>query len=119
MPSSLIAPRLRIERAMQQRQRRRFAAAGRADQRHGLARQRGEAQVGDGGALAVVGERHVVEFDQAAQPAGIDGVGPVAHRRHRVEHLEEFGEPRRVQEQPVGEADRLLEPGDQQRGDRS
>ena len=38
MPSTAIDARLRIEGAMQQRQRRRFAAAGRADQRHACRR---------------------------------------------------------------------------------
>ena len=69
------------------------------------------------GALAVVGERHVGEFDQAAHAAGIDGVGPVAHRRHGVGDLEEFLQPRRVHEQAVGEAHRLFEPGDQHAGE--
>ena len=80
-----------------------------------LARQRGEVQIGDGRPLAVVGERHVGEFDQAAHAAGIDGVRAVAHRRHGVDHVEEFPQPRRVHEQAVGEAHGLFEPGDQQR----
>ena len=109
---------LRIEGAVQERERRGFAAAGRADQRNAVAGQRGEAQVRDGGALAVIGKRHVVEFDQAAHTAGIDRIRPVAHRRHGVEHAEELGELRRIHEQAVGEADHLLEPRDQQRGDR-
>ena len=67
-----------------------------ADQRDGLARQRGEVQIGDRRPLAVIGERHVVELDQPAQPARIDRVRPVAHRRLGVEHLEEFLQPRRV-----------------------
>ena len=69
------------------------------------------------GALAVVGERHVAELDQAADAAGIDGVRPVAHRRHRVGDLEELDEPRAVLEQAVGEADGLLEPDDQHAGE--
>ena len=70
-------------------------------------------EVGDRGALAVVGERDVGELDQPAHAAGIDRVGPVAHRRHGVEHLEEFRQPRRIHEHPVGEVHRLLEPADQ------
>ena len=88
--------RLRIEDAVQQRERRRFAGAGRADQRDGLAGQRGEAQVGDRRPLAVVGERDVLELHQAAQAAGIDRIGPVAHRGLGVEHLEEFREAGRL-----------------------
>ena len=102
---------------MQQRERGRLAGAGRADQRDGLARQRGEVEVGDRGALAVIGERHVLEFDQPAHAARIDRVGAVAHRRHGVEHLEELAQARRVHEHLVGEADHLLEPDDQQRGE--
>ena len=67
-----------------------------ADQRDGLARQRREVQIGDRRTLAVVGERHVLELDQAAHAAGIDRIGAVAHRRHGVEHLEEFLQPRRI-----------------------
>ena len=74
MPSTLIKPRLRIEGAMQQRQRRRLAAAGRPDQRDALAGQRREAQIRHGGALAVIGKRDVLELDQAAHAAGIDRV---------------------------------------------
>ena len=69
------------------------------------------------GALAVVGERDVLEFDEAAHPAGIDRVGAVAHRRLGVEHLEELGKPRRVHHHAVGEMHGLLEPADQQRGE--
>ena len=47
MPSIVIAPGLRIEGAMQQRQRRRLAGAGGADQRDGLARLRDEVEIGD------------------------------------------------------------------------
>ncbi len=76
-----------------------------------------EVEVGHGGALAVVGERHVLEVDQAAHAAGIDRVGAVAHRRHGVEHLEEFAQARRVHQHAVDEADHLLEAPDQQRGE--
>ena len=72
-------------------------------------------EVGDRGALAVIGERHVGELDQPAHAAGIDRVGAVAHRRLGVEHLEEFAQARRIHQHAVGEADRLLEAGDQQR----
>ncbi len=69
------------------------------------------------GAFAVVGKRHVLEFDHAEQPAGIDRIGPVAHVGHGVEHAEKVGEFRGVDEQPIAEADRLFEPGDEQRRD--
>ena len=118
MPSILIEPGLRIEHAVQQRQRGRLAGAGRADQRDGLARQRGEVQVGDRGALAVIGERHVVELDQAAHAAGIDGVRAGRAPPARVEHLEEFAAAAaRPWNSAVGEADRLLEPDDQHAGE--
>src|SRR5258708_6382603 len=52
---------LRIEGAVQQRDRGRFAGAGRADQRDGLAGQGGERKILDRGPLAVVGKRDVVE----------------------------------------------------------
>ena len=82
-----------------------------------VAGQRGEAQVRHGGALAVIGKRDVLEFDEAAQPAGIDRIGPVAHRGHGIEHAEELGELWRIHEQAVGEADHLFEPRDQERRD--
>ena len=108
--------RLRIEDAVQQRQRRRLAGAGRADQRDGLARQRGEGEIGDRGPLAVIGERDVLELDQAAHAAGIDRVGAVAHRRHGVEHVEELLQPRRVHHHAIGEMHDLFELADQHGG---
>ena len=86
---------LRIEGAMQQRQRRRFAAAGRPDQRDGLAGQRGEFQIRDRGTLAVIGKRHVLEFDRAAH-ARRDrwrraGRAPRARCRTRRKSLPSFG----------------------------
>ena len=108
---------LRIEGAVQQRDRGRFAGAGRADQRDGLAGQRGEGKVLDRGPLAVIGKRHVVEFDQAREPPGVDRVGPVAHRGHRVEHVEEFLQARRFHEHAVDEADHLFELLDQHGGE--
>ena len=108
---------LRIERAVQQRERGRLAGAGRADQRNGFARQRREREIGDRRPLAVVGERHVGEFDQPAHAAGIDRVGAVAHRRHGIEHLEEFAQARRIHQHAVGEADHLFEADDQERGE--
>ena len=105
--------RLRVEGAVQERERGGFAAAGRADQSDAVAGQRGEAQIRDGCALAVIGERHVAKFDQPAHATGVDRVDPVAHRRHGVEHGEELDQLRRIHEQAVGEADHLLEPRDQ------
>ena len=79
--------RLRIERAIEQRQRRRLAAAGRPDQRDAVAGQRLEGQIDDGGTLAVVGKRHILEFDMAVHAAGIDraraGRAPTARYRAR------------------------------------
>ncbi len=56
--------RLRIEGAMQERESRRFAGAGRADKRHGLARQRCECQTGDRGAYEVVAERDTCQIQR-------------------------------------------------------
>ena len=108
---------LRVERAMQQRDRGRFAGAGRADQRDGLAGQRGEGEVLDRGPLAVIGKRDVLEFDQAREPPGIHRVGPVAHRGHGIQHVEEFLQPRRLHEHAVDEADHLFELLDQHGGE--
>ena len=105
--------RLRIERAMQQRDRGGFAGTGFSDQSEGLSRQRGERDVLNGGALAVIGERDVVEFHKAGEAAGIDGVGPVAHRWHRIEHVEELAQPRGFHEDAVDEAHDLFELLDQ------
>ena len=81
---------------MEQRERGRFAGAGGADEGDGLAGQRGEGQIGDRRALAVVGKRDVLGLHQAAHAGGIDRVGPVAHGRLGVEHLEEFRHPGRL-----------------------
>ncbi len=109
--------RLRVEGAVEERERGRLARAGRTHQSDGLARKRSEGEVGDCRALAVVGERHVLELDQALHPAGVDGAGAVAHRRLGIEHIEELRDARRVQHHAVGEADGLLEPADEQRGE--
>ena len=101
---------------MQQSERGRFARARRADERHRFAGQRREAQIGHRGPLAVVGKRHVLEFHEAVYAPGIHGIGAVAYRRLRIEHLEKFGEPRGVHDHPVGEVHGLFEPADQQRG---
>ena len=86
-----------------------------ADERDGLAGQRREVQVGDRRPLAVIGKRDVLEFDEAAHAARIDRVGPLAHRRFGVEHVEESAQPRRVHEHPVDEAHEFFELADQQR----
>src|ERR1700683_560963 len=64
--------RLRIEGAIEQRQRRRLAAAGRPDQRDAVAGQRLEGQIGNCGTLVVIGKRYIFEFDMPVQAAGID-----------------------------------------------
>ncbi len=104
---------LRVEGAVQKRDRRRFAGAGRADQRDGLAGQGGKRNVLDRGPLAVIGKRDVVEFDEAGEAAGIHRAGPVAHRGHRVQHVEEFLQARRLHEHAVDEAHHLFELLDQ------
>ena len=71
---------------MQQGEGGRFAGAGRADQRDSLAGQRDEL-MSTAAALAAIGKRNILELDQPVEPAGIDRVGPVAHRRHGIPDL--------------------------------
>ena len=79
--------------------------------------QRREGDIQHRRALAVIGKRHVVEFDQAVHAAGIDRVRRLAHVRFGVEDVEEFPQPRRVHEHLVDEADEFLELADQQAGE--
>ena len=104
---------LRIESTVQQRDRGGFAGAGRADQRDGLAGERRKRNVLDRGPLAVIGKRDVVEFDEPGEATGVHGVGPVAHCGHRVQHVEEFLQARRLHEHAVDEAHHLFELLDQ------
>ena len=53
---------------------------------------------------------------QAAHAAGIDRIRRVAHRRHRVQHLEELPQARDVEIEAMREGDRLLEPRDEKAG---
>src|SRR4030095_16265130 len=66
-----------------------------------------------GGPLPDRGKRHVVELDEAGKPAGIHRVVPVAHRGHRVQHVEEFLQARRLHEHAVDEAQHLFQLLDQ------
>ena len=109
--------RLRIEAAVQQRQRRGLARAGRADERDGLSRCRGEVQPKHRGRFAPVGKRHVLECDQALHATGIHRVRTVADRRDGVAHLEELLQLRRFHEHPIGESDRVLQAIDQHGGE--
>jgi hypothetical protein len=77
--------RLRVEDPVQQRQRRRLARAGGADEGDGVAGLRHEGQVEDGGALAVIGEGDVLEGDGAFDAADVEGVRPVADLRRCVD----------------------------------
>ena len=54
-----------------------------------------------------------MEFDEAGKPPGIHGVGPVADRRHRVQHVEEFLQAWGLHEHAVDEAHHLFELLDQ------
>jgi hypothetical protein len=72
-----------------------------------------EAEVVHGGPSAAVGERHMIELDLPADAAELHGVRLLQHGRRRVQHLEELGEPRRLEEQAVDEAHRLVETADQ------
>src|SRR5690242_18630106 len=102
---------------MQKRERRGLAAAGRADQRNALSRRCGAAQVRYCWPLAVVRERHLFESDRAAHAGWVDRARWVTHGRDGIEHAEKVGEPRRVEEQSVCEADSLFEPGDEEGSD--
>ena len=100
---------------MQKRKRGRLARPGCADEGDRFAGQRGEAEIRDCRALAVIGERHVLEFHEPAHVPGIHGISAVAHRRLGVEHVEEFGKPRGIHHNLVGKMNRLVELADQER----
>jgi hypothetical protein len=55
----------------------------------------------------------MIELDLPADAAELHGVRLLQHGRRRVQHLEELGEPRRLEEQAVDEAHRLVETADQ------
>ena len=89
-PSISITPELRIEGAVKQRNCRRFAGAGGADEGNRLARHRFEVQIRHSHPLPVIGERNVLELDEPAEAARIDRIRPVANGRNRVPYLKEF-----------------------------
>ena len=90
------APRLRVEGPVQQAERRRFARARRAHQRHRLARPHLERHVGHGGALAVVGEADALEHHFADGPAQVRRARHVPHRGHGIDDVEELAQLRRI-----------------------
>ena len=104
---------IRVAQALQQGHRGALAGAGVADQRHRLAGLGDEGEVVHGRAVAAVGQADPLELDLA--PARGRGIARrlLDHRRSRVEHVEELGEPRRLEEQPGDEADRLVHAADQ------
>ena len=103
---------------MQKRERRRFAAAGRPDQRDAIARQRRETQIRHRGALAIVRKRHILNSTRPRKRPGSTASGRSRTAGTVSMHAEELGELRRIHEQAVGKADHLLEPADQERRDR-
>ena len=106
----------RIEDAMQQAERRRFARARRADKRDRLAGRDLERDIAHRLAPAVIGKAHMIEGDAPLEPAGIDGEGVVGDLWRGVENLEKILQLRRLQEEAVDEADDLLQPRDQHGG---
>jgi hypothetical protein len=84
-----------------------------ADQRHRLAGLRDERQIVHGGAVAAVGQAHPLELDPPLHVPERDRARLLDQRRGGVEHGEELGEPRRMEEQPVDEANRLVDAADQ------
>ena len=110
--------RLRIEGSVEETQRRRLAGAGRADKRDVLPRLDREGHVRDGGALAVIGEGHVLELDRAREALDVLGRRAVVPGRSGVEDLVEFPHLRRLQEELIDEGHDLFEPADQHGGDR-
>ena len=75
MPSILITPDCGSKARWSKAERRRLAGAGCADQRDGLAGSAVKAEIGTGGALAVVGKRNVLELDEPAHAAGSSASG--------------------------------------------
>ncbi len=102
-----------LVRAVQQAQGGGLARAGRADQRHGGARRRDEAQVLQGRRPAGVAERHALEPHLAARDfqRGLSGHVELAARL--IEDREEILQRRCLQEQRRDEAGELFEPTDQ------
>src|SRR5262249_12523955 len=107
---------LRIEGAVQQRDRRRFSGAGGANQCDRLAGQRLEVQVFHRHASAVVRERNVPEFDEATQSAGINRVRFIANGWNRVPYVKEFAQTWRLRDHVVDETNAMLQPRDDKSG---
>ena len=101
---------------MQQRQRRALARAGRADERHGRAGRNVQREVLQRRPLAVVGEIDVLEIDVALGAADVLGIRLVRHRRLVIEHAEEVGERRHLEEDAADEARGLVHAADQHGG---
>lgn len=108
---------LRIVDAMQDRQRRRFAGTGAADQRYGVAGLGGERQILDCGLAAVITEGDVLERHIAADMIECDRALAFDDAGGGVEYREEFRQPWRIHEDAVDEAGHLFEPLDQHAGE--
>ena len=105
--------RLGVPHAMQQRQRRALARTGRADEGDRRARRHVQAEMHQRRPLAVIGEVHVLEVDIALGAADILAVRPVGHGRLVVEHAEEVGQCRHLEEDAADEARGLVHAADQ------
>ena len=109
--------RLGVPHAMQQRQRRALARAGRADEGHRGAGRHLQREMHQRRALAVVGEVDVVELDVALGAADVLAVRVVGHGRLRIEHAEEVGQRRHLEEDAADEARGLVHAADQHGGE--
>ena len=108
---------MRIESPVEEPEGGRLAGSGGTDEGHRLAGLNVE-DVLHGGSLAVVGEAHVLERHLAAEARHVLRMRPVVHRGRGVQDLEELPHLRRLHEELIDEAHRLLEAADQHGGDR-
>ena len=117
MPSMRMTPDCGVPHAMQQRQRRALARAGRADEGHRRAGRHVQVEMLQRRPQAVIGEVHILEVDVALGAADILAVGLVRHGRLVVEHAEEVGQRRHLEEDAADEARGLVHAADQHGGE--
>jgi hypothetical protein len=107
---------LRIPHAVQQRQRRALAGAGRADESHLGSGRHLQREMHQRRTSAVVGEIDIVELDVAPGAADILAVRIVWHRRLGIEDTEEIGQNRHLEKDAAHEARGLVHAADQHGG---
>ena len=109
--------RLGVPHAVQQRQRRALAGAGRADEGHRRAGRHLQREMHQRRPLAVIGEVDVVELDVAPGAADVLAVRLVGHGRLVIEDAEEIGQRRHLEEDAADEARGLVHAADQHGGE--